>query len=495
MQQLHFSLSDNGGAAYLQIADGIRTAIQRGQLVPGEKLPSSRSVAEDLGVHRHTVMASLNELKAQGWITSRERSRYVVSSDLPDKYFSAIKYSAEPDGHHLRLPFAKKFDVGLVDDHDAEMSFKFSTGGPDVRLFPLDEFRTCVADSLRKPNDSLMGYGDPRGTPRLRSALSDYLRKVRGITDREIFVLNGSQEGTYLLSHLFLKDGDAAGIEAIGFPPAIEAIRSTGASIVPIRVTDAGLDPDDLERKVQETNIRLLYLTPLHQYPTTATLAIENRARIYALAKKHRFVIIEDDYDHEYHYASQPLAPMAANDPSGLVMYVSSFSKLLFPSIRVGFFAIPEYISRALLDLRKTINYQNNTIIQEAVGRWIEDGGLERHLRRTRRIYEHRRDELCDGIDELRADGFPLDYRRPDGGTTIWLNTHSDSNELTRLGASRGVRLTPDAVSYINPRVERTHLRLGFAAHNEDEIRYGTRLLGELLLSTTGTAPRKDPNL
>ncbi|MGR8947901.1 MAG: MocR-like pyridoxine biosynthesis transcription factor PdxR [Gammaproteobacteria bacterium] len=491
MQRLHFTLSDKGGAVYLQIADGIRSAIQNGQLVPGEKLPSCRNIAEDLGVHRNTVMTSLNELKAQGWITSHERSRYAVSSDLPDKYFSARKYFAEPKESNIRVTFARKPNVGLVDDHDVEMPFKFSTGGPDVRLFPLDEFRSCVADSLRKPNGSLMGYGDPRGTPRLRGALGDYLRKVRGLTDRDIFVLNGSQEGTYLLSHLFLKAGDAAAIEGIGFPPAIEAIRSTGASIVPIRVNESGLDPDDLERKLKKNNIRLLYLTPLHQYPTTVTLAIENRARIYALATKHRFVIIEDDYDHEYHYTSQPLAPMAANDPAGLVMYVSSFSKLLFPSIRVGFLGIPKYVTYALQDLRKTINYQNNTIIQEAVGRWIEGGGLERHLRKTRRVYGQRRDALCAAIDELRANGFALDYRRPDGGTTIWLNTHSDSNELTRLGAARGVRLTADAVSYINPRVERTHLRLGFAAHNEEEIRAGTKLLSEFLSSPTGAARKK----
>lgn len=485
MRLHHFTVPDEGGPAYLRIADGIRTAIQSGQLVPGEKLPSSRRLAQDLGVNRHTVMAALNELKAQGWINSRERSGNVVSLDLPDKYFSSKKYSAESTGKHVRLRFARKPDVGTVENDATEVSFNFSTGRPDVRLFPISEFRSCVADSLRKPNESLMGYGEPSGTPRLRDALSNYLRKARGITDRDIFVTNGSQEGIFLLSHLFLKDGDAAGIEAICYAPAVEAVRSTGAAIVPIRVTDSGLDPDDLENKVRETRIRLLYLTPLHQYPTTTTLAIENRARIYALARKHRFAIIEDDYDHEYHYASQPLAPMAANDPAGLVMYVSSFSKMMFPAVRVGYLAVPEYVSLALVNLRKIINRQNNTIIQEAVGRWIEQDGLERHLRRTRRIYHQRRDTLCDAIDDLRANGFALDYRRPDGGMAIWLNTHSDSSELTHLAAVRGVRLTADAVSYSKPRVALTHVRLGFASHNAEEIRYGAQFLGELLSRTT----------
>lgn len=490
MRQINLTLPQKAGPTYLRIADAIRTAIQRGQLIPGEKLPSCRNLAQDLEVHRHTVMASLNELKAQGWLDSRERRGYVVSAELPGKYFSSREYSAEQKGQFIRLRFARKPSFRSIKNPAPEISFNFSTGRPDVRLFPIAEFRACVADSLRKPNESLMSYGEPSGTPRLRSALSNYLRKARSITGREIFVSNGSVEGIYMLSHLFLKPGDTAGIEAIGFPPAIEAIRSTGATIKPIRVDDTGLDPDDLERKLQHTNIRLLYLTPLHQYPMTTTLAIEKRERIYALARKYRFAIIEDDYDHEYHYASQPLAPMAANDPAGLVMYVSSFSKVMFPAIRVGFLAIPEYVSNALGDLRKTINRQNNTIIQEAVGRWIEQGGLERHLRKTRKIYQHRRNVLCDAIDDLRNGGLAMDYRRPEGGMTIWLNTHSDSTELTRMAAASGVRLTPDAISYTNPRVESTHVRLGFAAHNADELRSGALLLGEFLSGARGSVMR-----
>ncbi len=426
-------------------------------------------------------MASMNELKAQGWIESRERSGYVVSGDLPDKYFTSLPYSAATDSRRIRLPVARECEFESASDQNTNYSIDLSTGRPDVRLFPIAELKSCIADSLRTTDQSWMGYGDPCGTTRLRQALSDHLRSARGIMGREIFVTNGSVEGIYLLAHLFLKPGSTAGIEGIGFRPAVDAIRSTGASILAVSVGPAGLDPDDLERKLFDTKIQLLYLTPLHQYPTTVTLGIENRKRIYALARKHQFAIIEDDYDHEYHYASQPLEPMAATDPCGLVMYVSSFSKMLFPAIRVGFMALPDYVSRGLQDLRRMINRQNNTIIQEAVGRWMEEGGLQRHLRKTRRIYARRRDVLCEALDRIRADNQRVDYCKPGGGMTIWLNADADSFSLGQAASAKGARLTPDARSYCEPHLERTHVRLGFATHNEDELRTAATLLGGLL--------------
>lgn len=480
------SLTPEGSPAYLRIAAALRSAIEKGRFLPGDRLPSCRQLARDFGVHRHTAMASMNELRAQGWIESRERSRYVVSGDLPDKYLSSKQYGVAADSSPIRLPFAHPIAIDSAADQTVNYSVDLSTGRPDVRLFPLPEFRSCINDSLRSANVALMGYGDPRGTARLRQALSDHLRSVRGITGREIFVTNSAVEGIYLLAHLFLKRGDAAGIESIGFGPAVDAIRSTGADTVPIPVGPAGLDPDVLEKQLSRKTIRLLYLTPLHQYPTTVTLGIENRKRIYALARKHEFAIIEDDYDHAYHYASQPLEPMAAIDPNNLVMYVSSFSKTLFPSIRVGFMALPDYVSRALQKLRRSINRQSNAIIQEAVGRWMEEGGLQRHLRKTRRIYGRRRDVLCDALDELRAAGLNFEYSKPGGGMTVWVNTRSNAGSLMRAANSREVRLTPDAVSYCAPHLECSHVRLGFAARDEGELRAGAALFGDLVRSTGG---------
>lgn len=471
---------------YLQIAGSLRAAIEQGRFLRGDRLPSCRQLAADFDVHRHTVMAAMNELRAQGWIESRDRSRFVVAGELPDKFLSSKQYDVAADTSPVRLPFAHEVDAGATAGHANDYTVDLSTGKPDVRLFPLAEFRSCINDSLRSADVGLMGYGDPRGTARLRQAIADHLRNVRGITGREIFVTNSAVEGIYLLAHLFLGRGDTAAVESIGFAPAVDALRSTGADILPIPVGPTGLDPAALEKALTTTEIRLLYLTPLHQYPTTVTLGIENRKRIYALARQYGFAIIEDDYDHEYHYASQPLEPMAAVDPNGLVMYVSSFSKTLFPALRVGFMALPDYVSSALQGLRRRINRQSNAIIQEAVGRWMEEGGLQRHLRKTRRVYARRRDVLCNALEQLRAGGLRLDYNKPAGGMTMWINTHADVTELTRAAADMRVRLTPDAISCCAPHPERSHVRLGFAAHDENELRSGARLFAGLL----GSVPR-----
>jgi GntR family transcriptional regulator/MocR family aminotransferase len=261
---------------------------------------------------------------------------------------------------------------------------------------------------------------------------------------------------------------------------------------VPVKVDEQGMDPDALEAAIAKGVLHLIYLTPHHQYPTTVTLPAARRLRIYELASRHQIPIIEDDYDHEFHFRCQPIAPLASNDPSGLVIYVSTLSKVMFPSIRIGALAVPSALYEPLNSLRTIVTRQNSIILQDAVARWMDSGGFERHLRRMRRVYEERRDTSVAALAQAKARGLPLSWAAPDGGMAMWVDCGADADEVARLAAEAGVFVNPESNYHLGPPRRRTHLRLGYANQNPEELRAGFGLLMEYVESAQhGTERRK----
>ena len=478
---------------YLQLADTVRCAIRQGQLAAGDKLPSVKSISEDLGLNRHTVMKSLGELIAEGWIESIQRVGYKVVPNLPveksKRQTKNNKLSQVADNpSHMDYRFVRSGSpLPLYPAHDFE--YNFSGGQPDLTRFPFDEFKRCMSDVLSRPELTQLSYGQSAGLPELIDQVKIYLRQSRAITEREIVITNGSQEALFIVAQLLLKIGDKVAVEELGYPPAMLAFRSTGAQLVGIKQDAQGMCPDDLEVHILQGNVRLIYLTPLHQYPTTVTLTVGRRMAIYQLAAQHNIPIVEDVYDHEFHYRCQPLAPMATQDPAQLIIYLSTFSKIMFPGARIGIMAVSKAMAKAVTEYRLLICHKSNVLMQAALAKWMENGGFERHLKRTTRVNLQRRDHAI--LILQKYDCFEFDI--PDGGMALWVRL-KNGDEVVKGGGffalshsaeclakkcqERGIYIQHEKQYQLNKNDDRdSFIRLGFAGMSEDQFAEGIELL------------------
>ncbi|WP_191601526.1 PLP-dependent aminotransferase family protein [Marinomonas algicola] len=468
---------------FLRIAYGLRHAIQTGKLTSNERLPSARKLAEQLNTNRHTVMAAYQELIAQGWVESIERKGYQVAKSLP---IENSDYSLSSLSTHEKMTF--KWDINTeisessLDKPAHTYRYNFAGGSPDVALFPFKDFKSYMNDSLSRPNLDDLNYGNNAGNSHFIEQVTTYLRRVRSITNKEIIAVNGSQEAIYLIARLLLKTGDKVAVESLGYQPAWNAFRATGADLVPIQQHANGIDIEELRKTFSTHNIKLIYLTPLHQYPTTVTLPIHERMAIYQLAAQYNVAILEDDYDHEFHYDSQPLIPLAADDPLGLVIYLSTFSKIMFPGGRIGFMAVHKALLPAITRYRSTMNHKPNVLMQDAIGRWMQDGGFERHLRRMTKRYHQRRDHLIQLLNTYKEQGISLDYYLPAGGMSLWLDIKSHAKELEQACHKNDIYLAAEQHFHLDTsKDENRYVRLGYAGLDSDKLTEGLESMFSLL--------------
>jgi GntR family transcriptional regulator/MocR family aminotransferase len=472
MKDLNLTLENADLPKHQRLSDAIRIAIKRGKLKPGEVLPSTRNMAESYHMNRHTVMNALGTLEAEGWITSHEKKHYLINEALPDKFLLPSKkivenFVAEETNYH----FARKADIGHY-SNDRVYKHAFLSGFPDIRLFPMKQFKSVVYDSLKKT--SLLDYGDPAGLQELRQEISHYLRRMRSLDKRSIVVTNGSQEAIFLLAQLLIKPGDIVAVEALGYPPAIEALKFAGAKIVSIKIDAEGMDIDDLAIKMKKYKIKMIYSTPLHQYPTTVTLSAGRRLALYELALKYKTYILEDDYDHEFHYEASPTAPLASFDPAGIVLYVSTFSKILFPSARVGFMAVPEKIADEIAKLKRISSRQNEHLLQASIAGWMKSGEFEKHLRKMRRIYHERRDAIIMELNAHKENVPELYWVNPDGGMALWLDIKTNSTIVAEKALKHSIYVTPEKKFRLDGK-DGSRLRLGFTGQTPEENALGLK--------------------
>lgn len=465
MRELNLQLSQGPQPLYLRLAESLRHAIETGQVEPGELLPSTRQLAQLCQAHRHTVMNALGELVSEGWLEAEPARGYRVVAGLP-RYFS-----------HDKVPQSSQ--AGPKNQH----RYAFPSGQPELRLFPTQEYYGILREVLRQSDPAaLLDYGDPYGCEELLWQLGHYLRRMRDISSSQIVVTHGSQEGIFLVARHLVQPGQPVAVEELGYSPAWEAIQLVGGNLVGLPVDTQGLQPDALEKLAQQGPVAMLYVTPLHQYPTTVTMGQERRRQLYEVATRHRIPILEDDYDHEFHYRSRPLAPLKSRDPEQLVYYVSTFSKVVYPSARLGFVVPPSGQGEALARLKGVTSRHCNSLLQLAQARWMESGGFERHLRRMRRLY-HGRLQTMERV--LRSTG-QVQFQSPDGGMSLWANFFVDSQLLSAAASLRGVAVRPGADYDLHKRSS-THLRLGFASSDEQEIEQGIGLL----LEASETLPKR----
>lgn len=440
----------------------MRLAIRESRVASGSLLPSTRALAAQLEVHRHTVSRALDDLVAEGWLEAeRGRGYRVVASAVQE--IEPVQQVSWPQF---------KLTEGLTPREDGE--YRFPSGLPDLRLFPDKEFFKHLRSQLRTETPAaLLGYSDPAGSLAFRRQLQTYLARMRGVRRGQVVVTHGSQEAIFLLGQLFGKgERRTIAVEELGYRPAWDALRLSGAELVGIPVDEEGLVVKKLEELAERQPPALLYLTPLHQYPTTVSLSVRRRRQLLALIARYEIPVIEDDYDHEFHYSGRPHLPLAGEDESGLVVYVSTFSKLVYPSARLGFCVVGPELLGPLCRLKRCTTRQNDLLLQEAMAAWMEEGGLERHLRRMRKVYGERREMMCEILGRAG-----MRFEKPNGGMSLWVELGVDSDEVVRQAAALGLPLRPgSAYSLSSDRVVQ-NLRLGFASSTEEEMREGLALL------------------
>jgi GntR family transcriptional regulator / MocR family aminotransferase len=335
-------------------------------------------------------------------------------------------------------------------------------------------YRTALQQAAR---GIWLGYGDPRGSPILRETIANMLTAHRGLVTNadNVCITRGSQMAIFLAARILVRPGETVLVESLSYSPAWQAFRAAGASVVGAKLDDNGLDIADVERLCRRHKVRALYLTPHHQFPTTVSLPPERRLRLLDVACQFGFAIIEDDYDHEFHFAQQPLLPMASYAPRRTV-YIGSMSKLLVPGLRIGYIAAAPDVIRLLANETVIIDRQGNVPTELAVAELIQSGELHRHARKALQVYHGRRDAFA----RLLAEDFGdvADFKVPDGGLSFWI-TFRDSSVLDAIekGArNANVRFLPSRSFAIAP-YEQRGLRLGYASLNSAEAIEGVRRL------------------
>jgi GntR family transcriptional regulator / MocR family aminotransferase len=457
----------------LQIARAFITDIQRGRLRPGDRLPGSRKLAMHLDVHRNTVLAALEELIAEGWIeTTPGRGTYVARM-IPDDRGRPFSRRL---GTRAKVPAQVPFALPSVPDAYRPPilppgTLNLSNGAPDIRLVPARLLGRAYRRVLAQRGGELLAYGDPEGHPALRAALASMLASTRGLAVRadDVFITRGSQMALTLVARALVAPGEVVAVERVGYRPAWEAFRSAGAITVPVRVDADGLDIDALTRLAARTPLRAIYVTPHHQYPTTVTLKAARRLALLAFARAHRIAIVEDDYDHEFHYDGRPVLPLASVDDAGLVVYIGTLSKILAPSLRIGYIVAPPAVLKSVGALRSLLDIQGDLATETAIATLIEDGELQRHVARVRRVYASRREILADSL--RRALGSRVDFTVAPGGMALWVRLRGslDMETWARRSLERGVFWYPGRRYAFDGRAM-PFARFSFAWLNEREL-------------------------
>jgi GntR family transcriptional regulator/MocR family aminotransferase len=452
-----------------QIYASVRRVILEGIVVPGSRLPSSRALATDLGVSRTTTLLAVQQLQAEGYLTARRGSGTFVARELPDDLVQRRGTRPAPRPRH---PALSRRGTALVAAPPGARRLQgpprpFRLGTPAVDLFPVRLWSRLVNRRLRSVTSAQLDYGDAAGLRHLREAIADHIQTARGTRcgADEILMVAGAQQGFELICRLLLDPGDRVWMEEPGYPGAGSALRAAGARVVPVPVDPEGLDVAFGARR--SADARLVYVTPSHQYPLGVPMSLPRRLALLEWARVARAWVIEDDYDSEFRYGERPTPCLHGLDVDGRVIYVGSFSKTLFPALRLGFLIVPPDLQEGLVAARAAADQHPPTLDQAVLADFIGEGHFARHLRRMRVAYRERLEALtaaaerfCRGVLRVRPVRTGLHAIADLDGV--------EAERVSREAAARGVEAAPLAAYYAGRSQPVNALVLGFGAARPD---------------------------
>lgn len=487
-------LERNGAPLNLQIYRSLRGAILQRRLAPGARLPSTRSLASDLAVSRNTVEEAFSRLRAEGFIERRTGDgTYVATLDRVLEHEPSPRTPAPFAGRRLSARAA--FFTPSSFSADPSVPRAFSGGSAEVDAFPLDLWRGLVARTLRRAGRRSLGYGDPAGYGPLREAIASHVATSRGVVcePEQVIVLTSSQQALDLAIRVLTDPGDAVWLEEPGYPGARAAFTTNGARIVPVPVDGEGLRVSEGVRAAP--GARLAYVTPSHQYPLGVTMSLERRLELLDWARGCGAWIIEDDYDAEFRYDGRSPAAIQGIDADARVVYTGTFSKVLFPSIRLAYAIVPLDLVAPFTIARGLLDGHTALLSQMVLADFFAEGHLGVHVRRLRGLYRERRDVLVD--ETGRSLHGRVRLGPADGGMHVvaYLADTEDDVRAAACAADAGVDVHPLARYYCGAPTARG-LVLGYGALAPAAIRAGVQALARCLrdsgrhTSTNLTTPR-----
>jgi len=466
---------------YRQLEDQIRGAIRGSQLLPGEGLPSTRQLARDLGVARNTTKNAYNQLIVEGYLVSVTGSGTRVAQDLPEDLLQvpgrgqAFVRTLSPvplSRIAKRSPALSSWIQGNVSG--PVRPFRPHTPASDA--FPRELWAQLTARRIRRMSRSLLERGDPRGYRPLREAVAGYLGTTRGVAcdPGQVVIAAGAQQAIELVCKLLIEPGDRVCMEDPGYTPASLLFELAGAEIVPVPVDDEGLEVAKL--KQVRPAPKLVYVTPSSQFPLGMPMSLPRRLALIEWAEGCGAVILEDDYNGEYRYAGRPLPALHGLAPAGRVLYAGSFSKLLFPALRIGYLVVPQEVVDAFAAMRWLIDRHSPPLEQAVLADFIEEGHFARHVRRMRTLYAERQGALVEAA--ARDLGGLLEVPAADSGMHLigWLGEGVTEESLLQVAASAGIDLTPTSRFSVREPV-RPSVILGYAPFSERQIHQAVRAL------------------
>ena len=497
-----------GGEGRLPLARQIQGHIERlitqGLLAPGIKLPATRELATELGVNRTTVATAYEELVAAGWARAHVGQGTFVADRVPQGSPAAPAAMPRLDWAGLLSKRAQVVWADMRRQAHAQVArpsaglISFAGGMPDSTLFPTDAFRRVLNAVIRAEGRELLQYYAPAGYPPLRQYLASYLLRF-GVEARpeEILIVNGSQQGFDLVARTLLDSGDYVAIERPSYPRAMQVFRSFGAELLAVPMDADGLDVGQLERLLERQQPKFLYCQPSAHNPTGLTMGLPARRRLLDLAARHRLPIVEDGFDGTLFYGERPPAPLKALDSAGLVVYLGTFSKILFPGLRLGWIVAPPELVERLEMAKQLADIHTSPLIQAAVYHFCQRRLLDRHQARALKEYGRRRDALLESLRRFMPAGTTWTETRGGFSLLLTLPEGMDAAALLPRAQSRGVTFTPGSAFFVDGGGARA-LRLSFSAVPVAQIEEGVRRLAESVREhgrQVGSRPPREPEL
>ncbi|HEV7606350.1 MAG TPA: PLP-dependent aminotransferase family protein [Steroidobacteraceae bacterium] len=453
---------------YAQIYDGYRTAILEGRLRAGQRIPSTRALARELGISRLPVLTAFEQLLHEGYLEGRAGSgTFVASSILGDG-------SARPQS-------SRKRDV-ILPPKAVLGAFRVSL--PALDHFPQKIWARLVTRHARGMSIEQMAYGDPAGYLPLRHAVADYLRTARAVAGdaSQVLIVSGSQMALHLCARVLLKPGNTLYFEDPGYPGARAALTATGATLQSVPVDGKGLMVRSM--RAVKSPARAVYVTPSHQYPLGVSMNVSRRLELLDWARRNQAWIIEDDYDSDYRFSSRPLGALQGMNGADQVIYTGTFSKVLFPAMRIGYVVAPPSLVEKFIAQRLTLDLFPQTLDQLVLTDFLCEGHFSRHVRRMRAIYQDRRDTLVSEIEKHLGDLLTIVNADAGMHLTARLPKGFDDVEVVRLARARGISSIALSTCYMANTGD-PGLVLGFGGVPEAEIIRGVQTLAAVLANTT----------
>ena len=476
--ELAIPLSKKGKPLFRQVYLGLREAILSGAFPAGVRLPATRDLAEQLDISRTVVLLAYDQLLAEGFAVGRAGSGTYVSESLTRSRPRRAEVSAKL--LLSRFGSAAADAAGSVDfpsRQPAPLRYDFTYGRTDMAVFPFEAWRRILLRHAREASVREFDYAPAVGSLVLREAICDHLRRSRAVAcdPSEVIVVNGSQQALDLVVRVLVERGDHVAIEDPQYPGTREVLRAAGAHLHPVPVDRDGLNPAKLPE-----HARMVLVTPSHQFPTGAILPLERRLALLEWARRKNAVIVEDDYDGEFHYEGRPLESLQGLDTEGRIVYVGTFSRTVFPALRIGYLIVPKSLAPAVTAAKWLSDLHSATLEQQSLAEFISTGMYERHLRRLRRRNSARRETLLRAIHRYLGDRVEVTGHGSGAHVVLWPRKRVSEEAAICRAASRGVGVYGISQFFLTP-PSRTGLMLGYSRMNEKEIREGMRLLGETL--------------